>query len=342
PMDNDGAFAPTGTPGQFITINDDAWGGSTGDQLWIYELDVDWVTPGTSTFSRVQQLNVASFDSNFGSTWDNIAQPGTSQKLDAINQILMHRAQYRNFSGSQHVVCNHTVDVDATDHAGIRWYELEYDGANWEVRQFGTYAPDGDSRWMGSIAMNVDHEIGLGYSVSSSSTYPSIRYTGQSASENASASGILDIAETSIQAGTASQTSSERWGDYSNLAVDADDDHTFWFTTEYNISGGQKGTKIASFEFTPAPPLADFIADDLTPLTTDVVQFTDLSSGAPTSWSWTFTPSTITYQGGTTSASQNPEVMFDAAGFYTVEMTATNANGSNTVTKVDYIEASLP
>ena len=340
PMDNDGAFAPAGTPGQFITINDNAWGGQ--DQLWIFELDVDWVTPGNSTFSRVQQLSVASFDSNFGSTWENIAQPGTSQKLDAINQILMHRAQYRNFSGSQHVVCNHTVDVDATDHAGIRWYELEYDGADWEVRQFGTYAPDGDSRWMGSIAMNGDHEIGLGYSVSSSSTYPSIRYTGQSASENASASGILDIAETSIQAGAASQTSSERWGDYSNLAVDADDDHTFWFTTEYNISGSQKGTKITSFEFTAAAPLADFIADDLTPLTTEAVQFTDLSSGAPTSWLWTFTPSTITYQGGTTSASQNPEVMFDAAGFYTVEMTATNANGSNTETKVDYIEASLP
>ena len=146
PVDNDGTFAPSGTPGMFLTINDNAWGGSSSDQLWLFELDVDWTTPGSSTFSRVQQIDVASFDSNFGSNWENIKQPGTGQELDAINQVLMHRVQYRNFGSSQTIVCNHTVDVDATDHAGVRWYELEHNGTDWEVRQYGTYAPDGDSR----------------------------------------------------------------------------------------------------------------------------------------------------------------------------------------------------
>lgn len=342
PIDNDGTFAPSGSPGMYLTINDNAWGGSTQDQLWLYELDVNWTTPSNSTFARVQQIDVASFDSYFGPTWENIAQPGTSQKLDAINQVLMHRAQYRNFGSSQRIVCNHTIDVDNTDHAGIRWYELELNGSAWQVRQYGTYAPDADSRWMGSIAMNGNHEIALGYSVSSSSTYPGIRYAGQSAAENALASGVLDIAETTVYVGTSSQTSSERWGDYSNIAVDPADDQTFWFTTQYNISGSQKGTKVVSFAFTGAAPLADFIADDLTPLTTDTVLFTDLSSGSPTSWAWTFSPSTITYVNGTSSTSQNPEVRFDAEGYYTVELTATNVNGSNTETKVDYILASLP
>ncbi len=340
PMDNDGAFAPSGTPGQFITINDNAWGGGS-DALWIFELDVDWGTPGSSTFSRVQVLDVDAFDSYFGPTWDNIRQPN-SQKLDAINQILMHRAQYRNFSGAQHLVVNHTVDVDNTDHAGIRWYELEYVGSDWQIRQYGTYAPDADSRWMGSIAMNGNHDIALGYSVSSSSTYPSIRFAGQSASENASATGILDIIETSIFEGSAAQTSWNRWGDYSNLAVDPTNDNTFWYTTQYAISGSTKGTKIASFEFSPPAPVANFVADNLTPLTTDEVQFTDLSTAGPTSWSWTFTPSTVTYVNSTSSSSQNPKVTFDAAGSYTVELESTNANGSNTETKVDYIEASAP
>ena len=122
PVDNDGYYAPFGTPGMFITINDDAWGYS--DQLWIYELDVNWANVNLSTFQRVQTLNVASFDANFGSSWENIVQPGTSQKLDAIPQILMHRAQYRNFGDSQRIVCNHTVDVNGADRAGIRWYEL--------------------------------------------------------------------------------------------------------------------------------------------------------------------------------------------------------------------------
>ncbi|MEN8225275.1 MAG: PKD domain-containing protein, partial [Bacteroidota bacterium] len=340
PLDNDAAFSPAGTPGGFITINDNAWGGSTTDQLWIYECDVDWTAPSSSTFARVQQLDVESFDSYFGPTWDNIAQPGP-QKLDAINQILMHRAQYRNFSGSEHIVCNHTIDVDNTDHAGIRWYELEHDGVEWAIRQFGTYAPDADSRWMASIAMNSDHEIAIGYSVSSSSTYPSIRYAGQSSSENANATGLLDIAETSIIEGTASQSSFNRWGDYSNLAVDPSDDHTFWYTTEYNLNSSMKGTRVASFEFAAAPDV-EFEADNLTPNTGEIVSFTDLSTGSPIFWSWAFTPSTITYENGTSATSQNPEVSFDAPGFYTVELTATNSIGPGTETKVDYIEALDP
>ncbi len=339
PVDNDGAFAPAGTPGMFLTINDNAWGGG-GDQLWMFELDVDWTSPGSSTFARVQQIDVAAFDSNFGSNWDNIKQPSTNQELDAINQVLMHRVQYRNFSGSQTIVCNHTVDVDATDHAGIRWYELEHNGTDWEVRQYGTYAPDGDSRWMGSIAMNGSHEIALGYSVSSNSTYPSIRYAGQSAAENATASGILDMAEVSIYEGTASQTSSNRWGDYSNLSVDPSDDHTFWFTTQYNISGGNKGTKIASFEFAPPVLTSNFEADNTTPTTSDTVYFTDLSVGSPDSWLWTFTPNTVTHKFWSSNTVQNPIVSFDAPGLYTVELTVTNTSGSNTMTKVDYIDVS--
>ena len=71
PLDCDGAFAPSGTPGQFMTINDDAWGGS--DELWIYELDANWSNTSSSTFNRTQQLSVPSFDANFGSSWDNIS-----------------------------------------------------------------------------------------------------------------------------------------------------------------------------------------------------------------------------------------------------------------------------
>jgi len=71
PLDNDGAFAPINTPGQFITINDDAWSGS--DEIWIYELDVNWTT-SAATFNRVQQLSVASFDSNFGPDYNQIEE----------------------------------------------------------------------------------------------------------------------------------------------------------------------------------------------------------------------------------------------------------------------------
>jgi len=89
-------------------------------------------------------------------------------------------------------------------------------------------------------------------------------------------------------------------------------------------------------------PDADFMADILTPTTEQTVNFSDLSTNSPTSWTWSFTPSTITYLGGTNSASQNPQVQFDAPGTYTVALTATNAGGSDTETKPGYIIVTYP
>ncbi len=260
PLDNDGDFATVGTNGGFITINDNANEGS--DELRIYELHADWVTPANSTFAMTQQLPVAAFVSEFTTTWDDITQPN-SQKLDGIPDVLMYRAQYRNFGTYQSIVINHTVDVDNTNHAGIRWYELRKTTGNWSIRQSGTYAPDAHSRWLGSIAMNGSGEIGLGYSVSSSTVYPSIRFTGQSASENAAASGILDIPEFSGLAGTIAQSSYNRWGDYALMSVDPTDDQTFWFTTEYLITSSDKGSKVISFKLSNSPSIVTTAASNI-------------------------------------------------------------------------------
>ncbi|MBU1681079.1 MAG: hypothetical protein KKD86_19850, partial [Bacteroidetes bacterium] len=249
PLDNDGAWAPTGEPGQFITIADDDQQ-NPNDALYIYELDVDWAEPSNSTFTRTQTINVNSFSGDFNGTWNNILQPGTSQKLDALSTILMHRAQYRNFNGTQKIVCTHTIAESSTE-AAIRWYELENTGSGWSIAQQGTYNPDNVSRWCASIAMNDVGEIAMGYSVSDgSSTYPGIRFCGQS---NSAQPGIMDIAETTIWTGSYSQlpvpgeSSGNRWGDYANISIDPSDGKTFWFTTEYKESATHtKGTRIAA------------------------------------------------------------------------------------------------
>lgn len=246
PLDNDGPWAPSGTPGQFITIVDDEQG-NPSDAIWIYELNVDWTTPSNSTFARTQILNVNPFSGNFNNSWNNIPQPGTSQKLDGISTVLMHRAQYRNFNGIQKIVCNHTIAVSENE-AAIRWYELDNTGSGWFIAQQGTYNPDNVSRWCASIAMNDIGEIAMGYSVSDgSSTYPGIRFCGQS---NSAPPNIMDVAETTIWTGSYSQTEFNRWGDYANISVDPSDGRTFWFTTEYKESStSTKGTRIASFSF---------------------------------------------------------------------------------------------
>jgi len=247
PLDNDGPWSPTGTPGQFITIADDGQS-NAADELRIFELNADWTTPSNSTFTMVQQIPVNSFSGNFTSDWNNIQQPGTSQKLDGVSTVLMYRAQYRNFGGTQKLVCTHTIAESSTE-AAIRWYELEKTTGSWAISQQGTYNPDGVSRWNASIAMNNNGEIGMGYSVSDgTSTYPGIRYCGQSTT---AATGVMDIAEVTIWSGTNSQSGVNRWGDYSNISIDPSDGTTFWYTNEYQGSSTH-GTRIAAFSFPPS------------------------------------------------------------------------------------------
>lgn len=328
PIDNDGTFAPEGSPGLFVTINDDAIAGGT-DQLWLYELAVNWTTPSASTFTRSQQVDVPAFDSNFGANWDNIKQLGTTRELDAIPMVIMNVPQYRNFGSYQTIVCCHTVDVDNTDHAGIRWYELRKTSGTWSLRQSGTYAPDGHSRWMGSVALNGNNQIGLGYSISSSTMYPGIRYCGQSANAYAAGTGILDIAEASIQEGASSQTAYNRWGDYSSISIDPSDNNTFWYTTEY---GGSRQTKIAAFAFTAPPLTAAFSGNPTAVCTGGQVTFTDQSLGSPTTWNWTF-------PGGNPASSnlQNPVVTYATPGVFNVTLEVGNGTTTNTLTKDNYI-----
>jgi PKD repeat protein len=90
-------------------------------------------------------------------------------------------------------------------------------------------------------------------------------------------------------------------------------------------------------------PVADFVASATSVAPSTAVIFTDLSTDLPTSWAWVITPATgWSYTGGTNAASQNPEVTFTADGLYTIELTASNVAGSDTETKVDYIEVATP
>jgi PKD repeat protein len=83
----------------------------------------------------------------------------------------------------------------------------------------------------------------------------------------------------------------------------------------------------------PPAPVADFTANTTTGQAPLTVQFTDASTGSPTSWQWSFGD-------GGTSTAQNPSHVYQAAGTYDVSLTATNANGSNTKTKVGFVTVS--
>ncbi len=77
-------------------------------------------------------------------------------------------------------------------------------------------------------------------------------------------------------------------------------------------------------------PVAEFSGTPTSGYVPLTVQFTDLSTNTPTSWLWNFGD-------GETSVEENPLHIYDTVGVYTVTLTATNAGGSDSEVKVNYI-----
>ncbi len=259
PSDVDGAAPPTGTPGYFAEVDDSSFGFPT-DQLALWEFRVNWTTPSSSTFGLAGQPNtifapptLAAFTPvscvNTG-TRNCIPQLGTFRKIDAVADRLMYRLAYRNLGAYQSLVLNHSVNPGVSGSiAAPRWYELRNTGSGYTIYQQGTYAPNSTNRWMGSIASDGSGNLAMGYSASSSSINPQIRYAGRLTTD---ALGTFGQGEATLFAGTGSQTSSSsRWGDYSTMVVDPVDNCTFYYTTEYyqGTSSASWRTRIGSFKY---------------------------------------------------------------------------------------------
>lgn len=253
PSHLEGPAPAAGTPNTFVmAFDDDTWGsGSNPDGYQLWDFSVDWsVDPPAASFTALPRVEAPEFDANLCGFSECVPQPSPGELLDTLSQFTMFRAQARSFPSHQTMVLNHTVDV-GNNVAGIRWTELRNDGTGWSLHQTGTYAPnDGEHRWMGSAAMDQSGNIALGYSVSSGSTFPSIRYNSRTASDTL---GTLPGGEVELIAGSDVQTSSSnRWGDYSSMSVDPVDGCTFWYTQEYQVNDDSRTdfdfkTRIGSF-----------------------------------------------------------------------------------------------
>jgi len=230
---------PAGEPNPYLELLD------TSD-LGLFKFHADFANPSNSTFTGPTSISVASFSeacSGFGTC---IPQTGTSQQLDSLGDRLMYRNAYRNLNGTEFLVVNHSVTAGSS--VGVRWYQITNPNGTPTVAQQGTFAPDSTFRWMGSIGMDKAGDIAVGYSASSSSIHPAVRYSGRVPSDPA---GTLE-SENSIIEGAGSQNGGlARWGDYSSLSIDPSDDCTFFYTTEYIPSDGSFNwnTRIGSFKF---------------------------------------------------------------------------------------------
>ncbi|MDX2359276.1 MAG: PKD domain-containing protein [Crocinitomicaceae bacterium] len=257
---NGTTLPPAGAPAMVMRIRDDAWTGAATDALEIWELDIDWATPANSTFAQTSTLNTAPYESELCgyTSFACIDQPGNANYLDPLRELLMNRIHYRNFGTHESIVCSHVTDVSGNDDTGIRWYELRRTGGtggSWAIYQQGTYAPDGDSRWMPTIGISATGNIGLAYNVASSSLFPSIRYTGRKECDPLN---VMTEPETEIATGTANNGSG-RYGDYNAMGLDPSDGETFYMTGEYNPNGsGAWSTRIGAFSIASCSPQVSF------------------------------------------------------------------------------------
>jgi gliding motility-associated-like protein len=113
---------------------------------------------------------------------------------------------------------------------------------------------------------------------------------------------------------------------------------TTYTLTVTNASGCTDTAQVTITVITCTGPAAAFTANDLSICVGDCINFTDQSTGPPTSWSWTFTGATP----GTSNVQNPTNICYNAPGTYAVSLTVTNASGTNTLTQNTFITVNPP
>jgi chitodextrinase len=343
---------PVGTPQPIVYLQDDAWSGISQDHLKVWNVSVNWNNPGSSSISSPQVINTAPFDSVFdGGSFQNLDEPGNGPDIDALQATMMYMTNYRRFGSYNSAVMNFAVDVSGNDSkSGIRWYELRQsgDGQPWTIYQEGTYTQPNYSTFCGSMSMDAQGNIGLAYTIVSSTVFTSIRYTGRLASDPL---GTMTIAEQAVVDGDAQNNRFDgRYGDYAQMTVDPVDDMTFWHIAEYMKGPGSNVRKshVVAFKVEAGPP------DNEAPSTPTNLSASN-TTDTTTDLSWTASADNIAvsgydiYQDGNLIGSSfgttytvtglSPLTSYD---FYVVAKDAAgNTSGNSNTVTVQTLEAQL-
>lgn len=245
-----GDSPPPGSPAFLMAVQ-------APDKLNFWRFKVDWDAPENSTLTGPTSMSIAPYAPVCDGR-NCVPQLGTAQGVDALSPRLMYNLQYRRVGSTESLWVNHTITNSGK--AAVRWYEVRLTRAGDLITptlyQQSTYNPsDGVWRWMGSIAADRMGNAALGYSASSPTIYPGIRYVGRLVTDTLN---LMGQSEYTMTVGNGAQThTAARWGDYSSMNVDPVDDCTFWYTTEYftATSTANWSTRIGSFKYDSCVPL---------------------------------------------------------------------------------------
>lgn len=242
-----------------VFFQDDAYPGQADDSIKFWDLDVDFNNPGNSNISAPQEVIVTPFTSIFdGTSFANLRQPNGGADIDALQGIIMNQAQYKKFPTYNSAIFNFVIDIapGSAEQAAIRWYEFRQtaDGQPWTLEQEGTFSdPDGRHFWHGSMMMDNQGNIGMGFSVlgnvatgnGTANEFVSSYYTGRLSTDP---SGVMTVDPQLIFQGTAN-IPGLRYGDYSKTDIDPSDYQTMYFVNE--VMQPQRSNVVGRFKIAP-------------------------------------------------------------------------------------------
>ncbi len=250
---------PPGSPNYFSVV----W--QFANALSIYKFHVDWTRTSLSTFT-------GPFLAVTPDSWLNppltVRVPGGNNNRTVVARLMMQN-QYTNLAGLESLWNTHTIGhPTAKGVAAVRYYQTTVTGGTvaGTAAQAATYAPDTSSRYIPSLAVDHAGNMSLGYTASSETLFPAIRYVGRLSTDPVN---TLPQTEASLVEGTGSQNTSTLWGTYSAMTLDPDG-CTFWYTNEYYITTGDDWqTRIGSFAYPTCTPFASGTVEGMVTATSD-------------------------------------------------------------------------
>jgi len=314
-----GSVPPAGTPNYFVSEDQIGY-------FWdVFKFHVDFTTPANSTFTGPTQVSQASYTLAANA----VPEPAPGNNSDTLADRAMFLNQYRNIGGVESLWVQHTTGTASTSTpTGIQWAQINVTGGTIATtpvqQQIFNNGADGVNRFMGSMAVDKQGNVALGYTASSSSVAPDIRYVGRLVGDPLNQ---LPQAETtmlpgvtrSVQTGNCGGSACTRWGDYSSMTVDPTDDCTFWYANMYfPVQGPNWVTRIGSFKY-PACGAA-VLSNTVTSL---------VSSPNPSVFGQSVTiTATVTVSGGGAGTPTGSVTFFDNGG----SLGSSSLNGSGQAT----------
>ena len=216
------------------------------DGIYVWTFHVDWRDSSKTALTGPVKIPVAPYHYLCDGQLTNcVPQPGTERRLDAQGDKLMARLVYRRIGNQESLVAVHSVNTSAGA-GGVRWYEFRVEsGRRIRLHQQGTYAPDGFYRWMASPAIDARGNIGIGYTFGGTPHFAGQRFAGRLAQDP---KGVLTLRETVLVEGEGAQTTTVRWEDYTQTAIDPADDCTIWYVGDYlKKDAASYSTRIGAF-----------------------------------------------------------------------------------------------